>query len=132
MTAEVGDYPLDDVDVFIVNETEAGELTGETKAGPMCHGLQQRFPAARGVLTLGEEGAVYFEADRSVRQPAVPTEAVDTTAAGDTFIGFFLAEWLQSNDPVRALEWGCRAAAHCVSRAGASDSIPRRSELEPV
>jgi ribokinase len=73
---------------------------------------------------------MYGDKKMTVFQPAETVEAVDTTAAGDTFIGFFLAELINSADPRKALQIGCQAAALCVTRQGAADSIPRREELE--
>ncbi len=92
--------------------------------------MRERFPRAATVLTLGSKGALYLGANSTHHEPALPVDAVDTTAAGDTFIGFFLAELIQTGDPVKALAKGCHAAAICVTRAGASDSIPSRHELE--
>jgi ribokinase len=59
-------------------------------------------------------------------------DAVDTTAAGDTFVGYFLAGLMETVKPDEALANGCRAAALCVTKAGASDSIPLRGELEKI
>jgi ribokinase len=129
MTPAVRDYPLPAVDLFILNETEAEELTGKTTPEEVRAVMGRQFPQAATVLTLGRQGAMYFDAHRVFRQPATAVDAVDTTAAGDTFIGYFLAELMQSGDPAKALSLGCLAAALCVTRAGASDSIPRRAEL---
>jgi ribokinase len=57
---------------------------------------------------------------------------VDTTAAGDTFIGYLLAGIVRRRDVEEALRYACKAAAVCVTRPGAADSIPRREELEKV
>lgn len=130
MSPVVQTYPLDLVDLFILNETEAGELTGETDTEKIRTAMRRRFPHSATVLTLGGKGAVYFDAVAEFYEKALRVEPVDTTAAGDTFIGFFLAEWVQTGDPARALAVGCRAAAICVTRPGASDSIPRAGELE--
>jgi ribokinase len=92
--------------------------------------MRELFPNAATVLTLGNKGATYFDADTMHHVPALLVEAVDTTAAGDTFIGFFLAELMQTGDPAKALTKGCRAAAICVTQAGASDSIPARNQLD--
>ncbi|MDO9224444.1 MAG: ribokinase [Pseudomonadota bacterium] len=132
MTADVHHYPLGCVDVFVLNETEAEELTGATDPAEVRARMRERFPRAATVLTLGNQGATYFDADSTHHEPALLVDAVDTTAAGDTFIGYFLAELMQTGDPVNALAKGCRAAAICVTRAGASDSIPSRNELETV
>jgi ribokinase len=130
MTADVYHYPLGLVDVFVLNETEAEALTGKFDPPDVRARMLELFPRAATVLTLGSKGATYFDADSMHHVPALHVEAVDTTAAGDTFIGFFLTELMQTGDPGKALAQGCRAAAICVTRAGASDSIPSRSELE--
>ena len=130
MTAAVNEYALDGVALFILNETEAEALIGETSAEKIQSAMLRRFPAAGTVLTLGSKGAVYFDSDTKIEEPAVAVEAVDTTAAGDTFTGYFLAELMKGGTPGDALKWGCRAAELCVTRPGASDSIPRRSEVE--
>lgn len=132
MTADVHHYPLGLVDVFVLNETEAEALTGKTDPEEVGARMCELFPRAAAVLTLGSKGATYFDADSTHHEPALPVDTVDTTAAGDTFIGFFLAELMQTGDPVKALAKGCRAAAICVTRAGASDSIPTRHELETL
>ena len=64
-----------------------------------------------------------------LHEPSPPEEVVETTAAGDTFIGFFLAELLRSGDLGKALKLGCKAGARCVSRPGAAESIPTLGEL---
>ncbi|RLD11326.1 MAG: ribokinase [Chlamydiae bacterium] len=130
MTRNVRDYPLDDVDIFILNETEAAGLTGETEPEDVREIMCEQFPQSATVLTLGSKGAAYFDSTTMLQQPAFAVNAVDSTAAGDTFIGYFLAELIQSSNPAKALSLGCRAAAICVTRSGASDSIPHRKELE--
>ena len=130
MTADIHTYPLERVALFVLNETEAEELTGQTDPNAIRIAMLEKFPHAATVLTLGSKGAIFFDADSLHRQAAQAVEAVDTTAAGDTFIGYFLTEWLQTGDPAAALKLGCRAAALCVTRPGAADSIPRHSELD--
>lgn len=136
MTDAVHDYPLDLVDLLIVNETEAEALAGESAEGAGA-ALRKRYPQADVLLTLGSQGAKFLGKEGEIFQAAEKVKAVDTTAAGDTFIGFFLAELLASETDKaasedvyrRALELGCRASAVCVTRPGAARSIPRRSEL---
>jgi len=132
MTSDIHQYPLEMVDIFILNETEACELTGKTDPKEIRIIMQKQYPGSSTVLTLGDRGAVYFDADTWLYEPALGVCAVDTTAAGDTFIGYFIAEMMQKKDPAKALSIGCQAAAICVTRQGASDSIPLREELEPV
>ena len=130
MTAAVRHYPLGCVDIFILNETEAEELTGKVRPEDVVATMRARYPRSATVLTRGEKGAVYFDAKAVLEQPAFAVDVVDTTAAGDTFAGYFLAKMIQTGSPGEALVHGCRAAAMCVTRAGASDSIPRKGELE--
>lgn len=130
MSQEVLSYPLDLVDVFVVNETEGEALSGESEPEAICAALRRRHPRAVAVLTLGERGAICAGSRGLFRQPAERVHAVDTTAAGDTFLGFFLAELVRTGDPAAALACACRAAAICVTRHGAADSIPWRKEIE--
>ena len=129
MTSAVRDYPLHLVDLFVLNETEAEGLTGETDPDAICPKMLAQYPDAAVVLTLGSKGAIYFDAQAFHQETVPAVNAIDTTAAGDTFIGFFLAELMQSNDPAKALSQGCRATSICVTRTGAADSIPLLSEL---
>jgi ribokinase len=129
MTEGVHSYPLELVDLFILNETEAEELTGQADPEAIRRAMLKKFPDSATVLTLGHRGAIFFNADTLLQQESLKVHAVDTTAAGDTFIGYFLAEWLQHGDPVAALKLGCRAAALCVTRPGAAKFIPHTNEL---
>lgn len=129
MHRDVLSYPLQTVDVFIVNEVEGGELTGEAEAERILTAMGKRFPQAATVLTLGANGAIYADRERRLAVPAAPVTPVDTTAAGDTFTGYFLAEMAAGQDVEMALRTAAKAAALCVTRPGASNSIPRRHEL---
>ena len=130
MTPEVLSYPLELVDILIVNELEARSLTGEIEPAAIYEALSHRYPHAALVLTMGHKGASYFSSQVRFCQPAERVHVVDSTGAGDTFIGFFLAELIKTNDPKAALSYATRAAAICVTRHGAADSIPSRRELE--
>lgn len=132
MTPEVLDYPLEGVSLFVVNETEGAVLAGIEEALPtsIVDRLQGRYPGAAILLTLGREGSLFASGEERIRTPAQTVEAVDTTAAGDTFIGYFLAELLAGQPAALALTVATRAAALCVSRPGAAASIPRRDELD--
>jgi ribokinase len=81
------------------------------------------------LITLGAEGSVAVSRGSRVEADAVPVEVVDTTAAGDTFIGAFGVEWLRTGDIERAMIFASHAAALCVSRFGAQTSIPSEREV---
>ncbi|RME66218.1 MAG: ribokinase [Caldilineae bacterium] len=129
MQSQVLEYPLQHVSIFFVNETEGADLTGETSPSRILAGMRNMFPRAATVLTLGEDGAIYVDGEREVHAPARQVTPVDTTAAGDTFIGYFLAAWTTGASPEAALDLATRAAAICVTRPGAAPSIPRRGEV---
>jgi ribokinase len=130
MCPAVLEYPLKLVHCFIVNEIEGGELSGEREPERILAAMRRRFPQAMIVLTLGAEGALCAHDGATVRVPAVKVVAVDTTAAGDTFIGFFLAGVAEGLPVERAIDLGCRAAAISVTRPGAMDSIPSRQDVD--
>ncbi len=130
MSPAVASYPLDRVSLLIVNEHEAAALSGAGAPEVMLETLARRLPRTDLCLTLGARGAVYQQAGGQQWQcPAPPVTAVDTTAAGDTFIGYLLAARLAGAPVPDALETACRAAAVSVTRPGAMDSIPRPEDV---
>jgi ribokinase len=132
ITNEVLDYPLECVDLFILNEVEAEALSGEQAPQQIIRALTESYPHAQVVLTLGEQGAIYGDRERIVQQNAFTVEALDTTGAGDTFTGFFLAGWLEGRSIEQNLEVACKAAAICVTRRGAATSIPNAADIEGI
>lgn len=127
---EILDYPLDQVDYLIVNETEAAGLSERPEGKNQLEALASSWPRAQIVLTLGDRGAEYRSHADGFRLPAEKVAAVDTTAAGDTFIGYFLHGIAIDMPPRQALTRAMRAAAICVTRPGAMDSIPNASEID--
>ena len=132
MASDVQAYPLELVDLFILNETEAEALTGSDEPEEACRRMRASFPTAATLLTVGAKGALYSDAQTTQAEPARRVDAVDTTAAGDTFIGYFLAEIMQSGDPHLALARGCGAASLCVMQPGAADSIPAQDSVNDL
>lgn len=129
MNREVLNYPLNCVDCFIVNEIEGSELTGETEPEQIISAIVNQYPEASVILTLGENGSIYGDSQRIIKMAAEKVDVVDTTAAGDTFIGYFISEFTKQSDIEVCLKMATKAAALCVMRHGAADSIPERSEL---
>lgn len=91
--------------------------------------MKERFPHAEIVLTLGEKGSVYAGAEGIAEQKAYQVATVDTTAAGDTFLGYYMAGRLQGESVKEALDMAARASAIAVSKKGAAPSIPKRDEV---
>lgn len=129
MDERVAALPLDQVDLLILNEIEGEALTGQAAPADMATQLRRRNPQGAVLITVGAEGAWYFQGDEAIHQAACPVKAVDTTAAGDTFTGFFAAGMLEGLPPAEALALAAKAAALCVTRPGAADAIPHRNEL---
>jgi ribokinase len=127
---EVTAYPLELIDIFILNEIEGSMLTGETSPDQIINSMRKTYMNARTVLTLGENGAMYGYKGQVVFQPAFQARVVDTTAAGDTFTGYFLAAYLRQKSVQDALKLAAKAAAIAVSRYGAAPSIPNLAEVE--
>ncbi len=139
MTVVLNPSPLDEellqsdlwgVSWFILNQVEGEGLTGEQHPEHICAALRAKWPRAKVVLTLGGNGSLCDDGASLFRQDVFPTHVVDSTAAGDTFTGYFFAALCQGDSPAVALEWASMAASLAVGRRGAADSIPDRSEVE--
>lgn len=138
MTIALNPSPFDDklqsvdlskVSIFLLNEVEGGQITGLTKPEEILTAMADRFPTARIVLTLGREGAIYACDGERHFQPAFPVQAVDTTAAGDTFTGYFLAGLTKGLSISETLLHATMASAIAVTRPGAVSSIPTWDEV---
>jgi ribokinase len=115
---------FDDVDVLVVNEHE---LAGIARLLGQGDDDMERLAAASNssvVCTVGSDGAYVLHRGRTAHIAAPAVEAVDTTAAGDTFIGYLAAGLAEAADLVSASETAVHAAALAVTREGAIDSIP--------
>nr|WP_218090303.1 ribokinase [Paenibacillus solanacearum] len=122
------------IDTLIVNESEAEFISGRTvgsraEAETAARALLDRG-AGEVIVTLGSQGALYMaRSGDSFYTPAYPVKAVDTTAAGDTFIGAYTAQVCEGSPIPEALRFASAAAALTVMRSGAQSSIPTREEI---
>ena len=117
------------ISIFLMNEVEGNQITGLTDPDEIIAEMLKRFPKARVVLTLGKDGAVYADAEQKHFQPVFKVQAVDTTAAGDTFSGYFLAGLLDGMSVPDILKMSAKASSIAVTREGAVPSIPYRNEV---
>jgi ribokinase len=122
------------IDYLIPNESEAAALTGisvdslasaETAASKLL-----KAGAAKVIITLGASGSLFADGQRFTHYPAPKVQAVDTTAAGDTFVGGFAAALAQGQSEAEAIIFGQVAAALSVTRAGAQPSIPYLRDVQ--
>jgi ribokinase len=116
------------IDIIAPNETEAAMLTGS--ADPMTAANDLVRQGARAALiTLGREGVLYRDGQQTVRCAAVSVEAVDTTAAGDAYIGALAAALAEQRPLTDCLGYASAAAALAVTRLGAQPSLGTRDEV---
>ena len=120
------------LDAIIVNETEGNEISGKTEPEEILAELLARYPKMKIVLTLGKHGATYADADARAFCDIMPMPVKDTTAAGDTFTGYFFSTLMQGEAPERALKIATAASAIAVSRMGAAPSIPTMDEVKTL
>jgi ribokinase len=120
---------LEEVDLLVVNETEALAITGGDE--PDVKALLALVP--RVVLTLSGNGSRYADRDGTdVHVPAFRVDVADTTAAGDAFTGALAVAWGEGRDLVDAVRWANAAGAVCVRRVGASNALPSRADIEAL
>jgi ribokinase len=118
------DLPLGAVDLLLINESEGEALSGKKDPAGIVTALRTQHPDLAVVLTLGEAGVIYDGAFGSGTVPAPRVNPVDTTAAGDTFLGFLLGGLTTGLTFADAVRLAVHAAAIAVTRPGAADSIP--------
>lgn len=116
-------------DLLVPNEHEAAALTGRADPHEAAAALLERVPEV--VVTLGGAGSLYAARDREpVAVPALEVRAVDTTAAGDTYVGALCVAYAEGRPMPAAMAWAAAAAALAVQRPGASSSMPARTEID--
>lgn len=131
MDDRVGMLPLELVDIFILNEIEGEGMTDKSKPEEILDSLAFRFPEAKILLTLGKAGMHFAYGEKRLEAGVFDYDAlVDTTAAGDTFTGYYLAAVSQGMDDSEAIKRATVASGICITRAGAAQSIPLISEVE--
>ena len=130
MTADVADLPLSALELLIINEIEGAALSSQQSPEAMLRTLVHRYPDTTVVLTLGSEGARLRGQAGDFTAASPKVNVVDSTGAGDTFTGYFVADYASGKGIDDALLFACRAAAVSVTRRGAASSIPTREEVE--
>lgn len=130
----IPDDLLSSVDILVPNQTELALLSGVQVADEISVERGARELLKRGVkaviVTLGERGALVVTDAQTTRVNAYPVDVVDTTAAGDAFIGGLAAQLLKSDDLPAAVRYGCACGALAATKLGAQPSLPTRDEVE--
>jgi ribokinase len=120
--------PLEYVTWWFCNEIEAAAIFGGSKEQIIAN-FRKTYPCSNLILTLGEAGSVFVNEYMLIEQKAYMVDAVDTTAAGDTFTGYFIAGVATGESVAKTMEIAAKAAAITVSRQGASSAIPKYEEI---
>lgn len=130
MDSEVLSADLNKIDCFLINEIEGQILTGEKESTKIMEAMRSMYPKASLVLTLGAEGAYFQKDDNRFFSPSVKVHAIDTTGAGDTFCGYFIASVTKGEYIKESLRKASRAASLACTIKGASNSIPMREDID--
>ena len=124
---------LSAVEWLLINKIEAGQISGEEEPERVWENLHGKYPGMSVLMTLGSRGSIAFRAGSGGtdlhREEAVAVKAVDTTAAGDTYTGYFIAGLTAGKSLGDCMKAASRAAAIAVTRPGAAESIPWKKDL---
>ncbi len=122
-------YPLNELSWLIVNEIEGALIAGCDEPSDIFETLCARYPDSGILLTLGSEGSMCRGFGKKLRIGVCPVHPVDTTAAGDCFIGYFLHGLTSGLSIEQTLRLSTAASALCIQSEGASGSIPSLREV---
>ncbi|WP_312071200.1 ribokinase [Anaerotignum propionicum] len=132
MNEKVLKYPLELLDWLIVNEVEGRQIAGCEKDEEILPVLKHKYPKGNILLTLGSRGAICYSKGETYKIGCHQVEVVDTTAAGDTFSGYFLYGILNGESIPDSLLLATTASALAIGKKGASDSVPLKEEVDHV
>ncbi|WP_352401192.1 ribokinase [Anaerotignum sp.] len=132
MNEKVLEYPLELLDWFIVNEVEGKQIAGSDREEDILPILREKYPKGNVLLTLGSRGAMCDTQGEIYKIGCFQVEVVDTTAAGDTFTGYFLYGVLNGATIPEALLLATTASTLAIGKKGASDSVPLKKEVDQV
>ena len=122
---------LGNVDYLIVNQIEGTALTDLQSGNEIIENLIERYPEMNIVLTLGAQGVIFKNKEEEYSIDGKKVDVVDTTGAGDTFVGYFMNGIIQKNN-YDALRYANTASSISIGRYGAAHSIPLISEVEKI
>lgn len=125
----IKDLPLEYVNWWFCNEIEGEALFGSDDPETIAENFIKKYPNSNLILTLGSKGCIFRNKELNLKQPIYEAKVVDTTAAGDTFTGYFLAAVTNGKTIEYALDLSSKASSITVSRNGAAESIPYINEI---
>lgn len=129
MDGTVSTLPLELVDLFLVNEIEGAAVTGKEITEEITAEFKKLFPNAAVILTLGKKGSIFKSEKDMLFQPSYCGTVKDTTGAGDTYTGFFIANYIKGVSPQECMRIAAMASTVQISRDGAAIAIPTKQEV---
>ncbi len=130
----LADVDLHKITWILINEVEAEQISGKKEPDEIFAYIHEKYPELSVLLTLGENGSIAWKVEQGYttenRQQAFPVTAVDTTAAGDTYTGYFISGLVHGESLADCMKKASLASSICVGRSGAADSIPYARELD--
>lgn len=129
MDETVSTLPLELVDLFLVNEIEGAAVTGKEITEEITAEFEKLFPNAAVILTLGKKGSIFKSEKDMLFQPSYCGTVKDTTGAGDTYTGFFIANYIKGVSPQECMRIAAMASTVQISRDGAAIAIPTKQEV---
>lgn len=130
MNEKILEIDFDKVSYIILNEIEGEAISQKNEPGEILEFFKDKYPNVKVILTLGSKGCIYMDSNEEIHQPIFETAVIDTTAAGDTFTGYFIAGIASGKNYKDILKSASCAAAIAVSKNGAAPSIPMYAEVQ--
>ena len=124
--------PLENVNLLVVNEIEGAGVAGkgdDATYEEILDALKDKYRDNEVIMTCGKNGSYWQKGDKRIFEKARVVDAVDTTAAGDTFIGYFIASREMGYDTEDAMKYATIASSITVTRKGAAGSVPEGKEV---
>lgn len=130
INSDLLEIDLNLIDLIIMNEYEARQITNKDKENDIISTLKETYPNTKFVITRGRQGSIYFDRELSLSQEIYEVDTIDTTGAGDTFTGYFVGLISKGYEIKECLKYASAASALAVTQKGASNSIPDFNRVE--
>jgi ribokinase len=132
ITPDVLKIPLQNIALLFVNPIELQALSQQPDATLALNQLTEQNPGTRIIVNLGRKGVLMAKGAERQQVSAPSVKVADTSAAGDTFLGYYLAAQIAGHSENHALAWACHAAALATTKIGASSSIPIKKDVDAM
>ena len=121
----VNNYSIEKVNTLIYNETEGQRLSGEKDYKEIIKTLSNKYPNTRQILTLGKRGSIYSFDKNTIKVKAESVKTIDSTAAGDTYIGYYVSSISKKISVEESMKIASKAASIATTIVGGANSIPK-------